>query len=429
MREVERVKNVSSQEPGGWFEFIEWARRISDESDFLKDEREYKLEVVARLRTAKAALEEGNEGWLASLRRAFNQPNNLTPWNMHDRFLKWCESDSQMASDLLRAIWKEDSDPMRRLDAFAASVPNEVVGPALRVTLGSFLLMAERPEEFTIYRETPFNRGYAATGFGGPERGALPSKVYATSLDFLDRLKKEAEDGGLALRDRLDAQGALWEVTSQGVHEAPYSSWPKDDLKRLLAFRGDSPVNCWWVNQGETFAIESKGGYVWAPQKNSQGSVLSHWANVSKLRVGQKILHYANGQIRAVGVVLEDAVDSPRPEELPTEPWEADGRYARVEYRILDRPVALPEIPEEWRKAEANPFDYRGDVRQGYMFPLSEEFCRKLEELFPSALGGLVSGDLRAQDPPETPPRVEQRLGLSSQPQVLQPAGRPPGNQ
>ena len=92
VREVERVKKAPNQEPGGWFEFIEWAKRISDESDFLKDEREYKLRIVAGLRTAKAALEEGKADWLASLRRAFSGPNNLTPWNMHDRFLKWCES-------------------------------------------------------------------------------------------------------------------------------------------------------------------------------------------------------------------------------------------------------------------------------------------------------------------------------------------------
>ena len=419
VREVERVKKAPNQEPGGWFEFIEWAKRISDESDFLKDEREYKLRIVAGLRTAKAALEEGKEDWLASLRRAFSGPNNLTPWNMHDRFLKWCESDSQMASDLLRAIWKEDSNPMRRLDAFAASVPNEVVGPALRVTLGSFLLMAERPEELTIYRETLFNRGYAATGFGGPERGALPSKVYETSLDFLDRLIEEAADGGLALRDRLDAQGALWEVISAGVHEGPYGSWPKDDLKRLLAFRGDSPANCWWVNQGKTFAVESKGSYVWAPQKNSKGSILSHWANVSKLRVDQKILHYANGQIRAVGVVLEDAVDAPRPEELPTEPWETDGRYAHVEYRILDRPIALSEIREEWRKAEANPFNSRGGVREGYMFPLNDEFCRKLEESFPSEFGGLVSGDVHGQGPPETLPALNRSWVFQANPRFF----------
>jgi hypothetical protein len=392
VREVARIKGVAAADPGGWAEFLSWATRIDNESNLLEEEREYKLRIVANLRAARAALIGGDGAWLALLRKAFSPPNNLTPWNMHDRFLKWCEANPETASSLLRSVWSQESDPRARLDAFVAALPNEVAGPALRITLTSFLLMAERPEEFPIYRVTPFERGWRATGFTPPARGAVPSQVLQACLDFLDRLLAEAATSGLTLRDRLDAQGALWAVVSHSVNEPPFTSWPSGDVSRLLAFRGESRVNCWWVNQGATFAQESEGGYVWAPQKNSAGNALYHWANVSKLRTGQKILHYANGQIRALGIVAEDAVDAPRPDELPAEPWEADGRLAKVLYRMLDKPIGLNQIPEEWRSAELNPFQAGGGVRQGYMFPLSDAFCRKLQEAFPAQLPDLVDG-------------------------------------
>ena len=39
--------------------------------------------------------------------------------------------------------------------------------------------------------------------------------------------------------------------------------------------------------------------------------------------------------------------------------------------------------------------------------PLSDEFSRKLEESFPSEFGGLVSGDVHGQGPPETIPELK----------------------
>ena len=135
---------------------------------------------------------------------------------------------------------------------------------------------------------------------------------------------------------------------------------------------GDLPEPAtWWVNQGTTFDQERAGGYVWAPQRGEGGRVFAHHAAVARLRAGDIVFHYAKGVVRAVGVVREAAREETRPSELPEDQWEADGYLARVEYHDAPTPIALEEIPAEWRNQDAGPFTRHGGVKQGYLFDLS----------------------------------------------------------
>jgi 5-methylcytosine-specific restriction protein B len=70
----------------------------------------------------------------------------------------------------------------------------------------------------------------------------------------------------------------------------------------------------WWVNQGSTYAQERKGGYVWAPTKTKAGHAVEHHTNVSRLQPGDAIIHYAEGSIRAVGIVREKPTRKRRPD-------------------------------------------------------------------------------------------------------------------
>jgi hypothetical protein len=62
-------------------------------------------------------------------------------------------------------------------------------------------------------------------------------------------------------------------------------------------------VHTWWVNQGTSYAAESSGGFVWAPVATQAGYSVAHHTNVSMLRPGHVIVHYANTAIRAIGQV------------------------------------------------------------------------------------------------------------------------------
>ncbi len=141
--------------------------------------------------------------------------------------------------------------------------------------------------------------------------------------------------------------------------------------------------NVWWVNQGQAFEQGARGGYVWAPTENKNGTRISYHENVARLVLGDRILHYAEGALRAVGTITGSPVVSQRPSNLPSDTWQDEGFFADVEYDFLDEPIERNRIPEEWRLEEDGPFSRTGGVKQGYLFPLSENFTENLVGRFP----------------------------------------------
>lgn len=139
-------------------------------------------------------------------------------------------------------------------------------------------------------------------------------------------------------------------------------------------------VNFWWVNQRKTYDYERPGGYIWAPTKTKGNVVAPHHLAVSRVAPGDIVLHYAKGVLRAVGVVQENRGVQDRPEELPTELWAREGYLAMVEYHDLSRPIALNEMTA--RTSDAGPFDRDGEVKQGYLYPVSVNFARRLHHEF-----------------------------------------------
>jgi MoxR-like ATPase len=153
-----------------------------------------------------------------------------------------------------------------------------------------------------------------------------------------------------------------------------------------------SAVRYWWVNQGTSFRQESAGGFVWAPKRSKSGAALAPYANVARLRLGDAILHYANG-VRAVGTVAASPMDVSKPADVQHDQWGSDGVRAKVTYRALSEAIPLADIPHAWRSKEAaettaGPFTRDGSVKLGYLYPLSDEFIARLFERFPQLREG-----------------------------------------
>jgi MoxR-like ATPase len=138
----------------------------------------------------------------------------------------------------------------------------------------------------------------------------------------------------------------------------------------------------WWVNQGHDFAREREHGYVTSPLKDRGGGEPAHWKVLAELRPGDRILHYAR-RLQAVGEVVTAPTSGVRPEEVGDTGWGAEGHFVRVAYRDLEPTIDLSEIPLDWRREERGPFRSDGAVNQGYCFPLSDQFVRKVAERFP----------------------------------------------
>lgn len=232
---------VKSQWFGGgnaWDEFIRWAKAFYELPNFDADERNYKLKAVERMSEAHDASVSG-EPWADKLKKGFqNQHNNLTPWQAHAAYLDWVAENPEEAERGLAAIWGEGG-PGERVAGFLSNLPPSAVSSkGARLAIATYLLMAADPHQWPIYRVTAFGDAYRLTATTPPASDVAEPEVYEFALGFLDRFVDEADQRGLELRDRLDAQGLIWCLTKWG----PPDSWSLDDRNAFEAWRGDTPV-------------------------------------------------------------------------------------------------------------------------------------------------------------------------------------------
>lgn len=200
-----------------WGQFVAWARRFHEWDGFDADERDYKLRVAGALGEARDALLASDDTWLSKLDAAFrHKENNLLSWRMKDLFLNWVHANPQPAQDAFKRAWEEGRGLDERISGFLELVPADkdgVSGKGSRTALAAFVLQAIDPEEYPMYRPTPFRKAFELTGYNRPDPAADEVQIYNHALGFLDKVSEEAAARGLNLRDRLDSQSVVWEVT------------------------------------------------------------------------------------------------------------------------------------------------------------------------------------------------------------------------
>ncbi|MFE8699833.1 McrB family protein [Cytobacillus sp. FJAT-54145] len=143
-----------------------------------------------------------------------------------------------------------------------------------------------------------------------------------------------------------------------------------------------SNISFWWVNQGQTYRQEKEEGILWAPQKSKQGIALPHHVGLVKPKVGDIVFCYSAMEVRSVGVVKKEAVEAQKPKAIAEHNWEEDGYLVELEYNDLEPSIKKDDIPVEWRLEEGGPFDRNGNLKQGYFFELSNDFAKKLFNLY-----------------------------------------------
>ncbi len=224
-----------SRDTSKWGTFIRWSRRFVEHHNFDEEERNYKLKIADNLQVARSAVEANSNDWVGALRRAFGKPNNLTSWQVHDRFLTWCRGNRTEARTALLELWSGERSIEAAVRGFLNCVPASVDStPGARANLAAFLAMAVDPGVYPPYRVTVLKSGYGLTGYSEPDNDADEATVYRHALDFFDIFIEEASQRGLPLRDRLDAQSALWAVASSGWYE---KALPADEHEAFLSYR------------------------------------------------------------------------------------------------------------------------------------------------------------------------------------------------
>ena len=99
----------------------------------------------------------------------------------------------------------------------------------------SVLLMGLDALEYPPFRVTLFDKAYGLTGHDKPERNADEAALYEHALGFLDQFITEAEERGLHLRHRLDAQSVVWMIrdTDEDDYEDNDDPSTETDLRAL----------------------------------------------------------------------------------------------------------------------------------------------------------------------------------------------------
>ena len=214
--DVKRALNIErDREPQAWTEFLRRLERCRAHPDFEANEVTYKLEVAAQVKAARERFQSGAEGWEDLLRRAFTSKlNNLTNWRSRNRFVKWMRANTDQCRVALHALWSSNGPPEERLQGFCDEVPTDTLWTLGQyLNIGTFLLMAEDVRRLPPAKIEAFRKAWKLAGRADGPSGNGPGAVYGDILRFLDELVRDGHDWPVPLRDRLDAQGAVWWAT------------------------------------------------------------------------------------------------------------------------------------------------------------------------------------------------------------------------
>ncbi len=121
----------------------------------------------------------------------------------------------------------------------------------------------------------------------------------------------------------------------------------------------------WWVNQNQTYRQEVGGGYLWSPQRKSNGAQNPYYDFMREVAPGDLIFSFAGTWIKAIGVARSNAYPAPKPAEFGETGahWEQIGWRVDVTFHLLQtgaiRPSAhmallAPLLPHKYSPLQAN---------------------------------------------------------------------------
>ncbi len=167
----------------------------------------------------------------------------------------------------------------------------------------------------------------------------------------------------------------------------------------------------WWVNMGQKYKPQREGGFMWAPLTNKIGNQVGHYSELANAEVGDVVIVYGKPEIKSIGIVSEKAKVEQKPASLADENWNEKGNLVKLDYYDLEQWIPKDSIPSPWRSEDAGPFDRNGNLKQGYFYPVSEDFMKKFYPQYKDLMSPVVQEHIeRAIEFEETSMMNEQEL-------------------
>lgn len=107
----------------------------------------------------------------------------------------------------------------------------------------------------------------------------------------------------------------------------------------------------WWVNHKQTHDQEVRGGYLWSPMRNSNGSFNQTYENMRLAQPEDIVFSYAHGRIGAIGRVTEAVTPCPKPSEFGEvgSNWSDEGWMVEVDFHKAPTPMSPKQNMETIR--------------------------------------------------------------------------------
>jgi putative restriction endonuclease len=168
----------------------------------------------------------------------------------------------------------------------------------------------------------------------------------------------------------------------------------------------------WWVNQNQTYRQEISGGYLWSPQRKSNGARNAYYESMREVAPGDLVFSFVDTRIRALGIARSHCYECPKPVEFGSAGMNWDKVGWRVDVRFVEEPMPIrpkdhiqvlaPLLPEKY-----SPISSDGNGSQSiYLTELPKRLAhalatlmgRRALDLFESVGVREESPDYRPQD-------------------------------
>ena len=166
----------------------------------------------------------------------------------------------------------------------------------------------------------------------------------------------------------------------------------------LLNFTGGAikkGPSIWFVTQGATFREDKGMKFLWAPEKGKDGNGRFYWDNVLKVKKGDIIFNYSEGELKGISLASNDGYKA---ENKDTQsPWGPNGFRVDIDLTILN-PTLKSDIFTKnisnfniyLSKVNNKPFSINGSINQGYLYEFSKEAGRYIRDIYNKPFGNKV---------------------------------------
>lgn len=159
------------------------------------------------------------------------------------------------------------------------------------------------------------------------------------------------------------------------------------------------------MNQKQTYRREVPGGYMWSPKVKNDGRPMQQYTNMTVVDPGDVVLSYADGRIKAVGVAVTAAYESPKPPEFGAAGtvwadlgWRVDVEFQELPRHSQVRPKDFLEELIPLRPEKYSPIQENGDGNLAYLFEIPEGFAHVILAKVDSAVEVRFAQELMRND-------------------------------